>query len=58
MTDKSHAELLDVLKSLKGKVLLSSYDNELYSSLGWRTETKESRADKAGLRTEILYLNW
>jgi DNA adenine methylase len=58
MNNSQHEELCDALKSLKGKVMLSSYDNDLYRSLGWRSETKEARADKAGQRVEVLYMNW
>lgn len=57
MFDECHDDLLIGLKDLKGTVLLSGYDNEKYNALGWRKETKEARADKAGLRLECLWIN-
>ena len=36
MTDCDHRNLVDTLKNLKGKVLLSGYANEIYDTLGWR----------------------
>ncbi|MGC9219524.1 MAG: DNA adenine methylase [Athalassotoga sp.] len=42
MTEFDHGELVDILLSIKGKVLLSGYDNEIYSRLeenGWHTRT-------------------
>lgn len=38
MTDKDHKELIDILISLKGKVILSGYNNDIYKKLenyGW-----------------------
>ncbi len=39
MTDEQHAALLQVLKKSKAKIILSSYDNELYNEelRGWAT---------------------
>lgn len=33
LTDNEHKELIDRIQSLRGKVLLSGYDNDLYASL-------------------------
>jgi DNA adenine methylase len=56
MSLDDHIELLDFMKSLKGKIVVSGYDHELYNSLGWEKVTREARADKSGLRTECLWI--
>lgn len=58
MTNDQHAELIECLKSLKGKVMLSGYENKLYSELGWRKVTREARADRAAKRVECLWMNF
>ena len=35
MTDDDHVRLIDRLKTIKGKVMLSGYDNKIYDALGW-----------------------
>ncbi len=35
MTEDDHRDLVELLKGIKGKALLSGYPNELYDSLGW-----------------------
>lgn len=46
MSDADHAELLEVLRSLSGYVLLCGYDNELYRRTlkGWTRIDKHARA--------------
>ena len=61
MTDNEHLELLNVLLQLKGSIVLSGYDNELYNDIltGWKKETKDHYASgqKGGTkRTEILWI--
>lgn len=63
MSRDDHVNLLEVLKGVKGMVVLSGYDSKLYNDLlaGWaRFETK-SRIQKAcgGSRysTEVLWVN-
>ena len=59
MDDHDHVELLAFLKTLQGRVVLSGYQSEFYNDhlSGWKLVTKEARADKAGLRTECLWIN-
>jgi len=59
MTDEQHRELASVLHSLKGMVVLSGYDCNLYKELfaGWHKETKETLADGARKRIETIWLN-
>lgn len=62
MTALDHDELLTTILSLRGHVVLSGYDNELYNDRlgGWRKETKQARISAGrgtGIRTECLWLN-
>jgi DNA adenine methylase len=60
MTDDDHRELASVLHSLKGMVVLSGYacdlyDLELYAD--WQRVTKDTHADGARDRTEVLWIS-
>jgi len=61
MSDDDHRLLADVLRSLKGRVLLSGYacdlyDRELYRD--WNRVECEHLADGASPRTEVLWANY
>ncbi len=57
MDDRDHLELIQFLKTLQGRVLLSGYDSDMYDGLlDWQKVTKEARADKAGKRLECLWV--
>lgn len=60
MTDKDHSDLLDVLKSHKGPVLLSGYDSDLYNSAlrGWYREETVTMAQTSTKRREVLWMNF
>lgn len=60
MTDLEHIALLNVLKSHKGKVMISSYENDLYNYhlAGWRKEFKKTTAECSIKRTEVIYMNY
>lgn len=59
MTDDDHESLAEVLHHVKGAVILSGYDCELYARLyaGWAKQTKSAFADQAKPRVECLWLN-
>lgn len=59
MTDAEHSDLLSVLASLEGYVVLSGYAHPLYDSAlkGWRRVTKAALADGANKRIEVLWIN-
>jgi DNA adenine methylase len=59
LTDADHERLLDGLKSLTGMVVLSGYPSPLYESAlsGWRRIERQSLADGARPRMEVLWLN-
>ena len=59
MTDEEHLELLDLLEQHPGPVLLSSYENEIYSERlkHWNKESKRARAELGHVRKEVLWLN-
>lgn len=63
MTDQDHRQLAWLLKSVKGKVLLSGYTCRLYDELysDWRRDVKETTANGqkgAVPRTELLWANF
>lgn len=54
-----HAALLDRLRAVEGMVVVSGYADPLYDDVlaGWRRVEKETFADGARRRLEILWLN-
>lgn len=63
MTDEQHQELLNAIKGIKGKALISGYSSDLYNNAlsEWRKVTKESRISAGrgtGIRTECLWMNF
>ncbi len=60
MTDEEHKELLKVLTSHPGKVLLSGYDSRLYNEMltGWNKVQKSTLAEGGRGRTETLWMNY
>ena len=60
MTVEDHAELLTTLKDHSGPVLLSGYDNPLYNEMlqNWHREEIDTRAQTAGKRQEMLWMNF
>lgn len=63
LSDAEHIELLTALKQVRGHVVLSGYDTEMYNDLltGWSTATTEARISAgsgAGKRTEKLWMNF
>lgn len=62
LTDDQHAQLLELILSLKGKVILSGYQSDLYEQKlkGWRKLTKPTQACGANggvSREEVLWIN-
>lgn len=61
MTDEQHRELAEVLKGLSGMVAVGGYPSELYGELydaaGWVCVQKDTVADRARARVEVLWLN-
>ncbi len=61
MTKQQHIELADLVLDLKGKVIISGYDSELYSTdlySGWRKIQRQALADGARPRKEVLWMNF
>lgn len=60
MTDKDHADLLETLRSFKGKVILSGYKNPLYDDIlkDWPSVDIETTAERGLKRTETLWFNY
>lgn len=48
MTKEDHCELVELLKNVNGKVMLSGYDNDLYGSLGWKKQEWDVCCNAAG----------
>ena len=59
LIDEDHTNLLMFLQRLTGKVLLSGYDNTMYHDMltGWKCVKRNTYADGARQRTEILWIN-
>lgn len=60
MTNNEHIKLLELLKKHKGKVMISSYENELYDEMlkGWEKVFKNTTAENSLKRVEVLYMNY
>ena len=65
MTDKDHRELLDVLKQVRGKVILSGLASKLYDDAlsGWQRHTRDLPNNAASgstkrRMTEVLWCNF
>jgi DNA adenine methylase len=65
MTEADHRQLLDVLRSVQGKVILSGYANELYDAAlaGWTRHAYHLPNNAAGGKkkrrmTEVLWCNF
>lgn len=58
--DDAHEELLDVLQAHKGPVLLSGYDNPLYSShlQEWHREERTAYSQACSKKREVLWMNF
>lgn len=59
MTNDEHKELCEFLKQLRGTVVVSGYDNELYNDIlnGWHKHIRKAYADGAKERIEVLWIN-
>jgi DNA adenine methylase len=62
MSDQDHVELLDTLQSLKGMVIVTGYETDLYNQSlhDWqvnKTEARISSGRGTDLRTEVLWMN-
>ncbi len=55
-----HIKLLNALKKHKGKVMISSYENDLYDThlKGWGKEQKSTTAEGSVKRIETIYMNY
>lgn len=60
MDDSDHEQLLGFLSGLKGAVVLSGYQSEIYADClpGWRMVTRKALADGARPRIEALWMNF
>lgn len=59
LSDDDHRSLAEALHNIKGMVVLSGYDCQLYNELyaGWRRVSRNTRADRAVKRTETLWFS-
>lgn len=59
MTDADHLALLETLCASDSMILLSGYDCEMYRDMltGWHMESTQTRAERAAIRTECLWIN-
>ena len=60
MSNADHEQLVNVLNSCKGKIILCGYDHTIYEALNWKKVIKSvAAAGQSGsvLREEILWIN-
>lgn len=59
MNQEAHEKLSALLRAVKGMVIVSGYDSELYRDLyaGWSSVTRAAHADGAKDRVEVLWMN-
>lgn len=59
MTDSEHEQLINQLKTVKGYVILSGYENDLYKDLlpDWILRKKETRNQLREKRTECIWIS-
>lgn len=59
MTDADHGALLERLLACRARVVLSGYPSDAYDTAlsGWRRIVRETHADGARDRTEVLWMN-
>lgn len=60
MTDAEHYSLGEIIKTLRGKVIISGYQSTLYEEIygDWNRVERHALADGASPRTEILWMNF
>lgn len=60
MSIEQHEQLIDAILKIKGKVVISGYDSELYNSKlkDWHIETTRNMIDSRIKKTEILWMNF
>ena len=60
LTDHDHQDLLEFLKTLNGRVVLSGYASKTYDAAlkTWRRIERKALADGARTRTEVLWMNF
>lgn len=58
LSDTDHRRLLAAARDLQGMVVISGYESELYSEMlsGWVTQKRDTFADGAKKRTEVLWI--
>jgi hypothetical protein len=59
MTDDDHVELCMAARNLKGMVVLSGYDNNIYREIlsDWPTSSIAARAQTNAPRVEMIWIN-
>ena len=58
MSDADHKALLGLLRGLKGVVVLSGYESQLYNDAlaDWERYERQARVDGAGSAGEVLWV--
>lgn len=60
MTDKDHVELLELLRRHPGPVMISGYENEIYSEYlkDWHSKTRVTSCEHGLKREEVIWMNY
>ena len=58
--EKDHEELLEIVLKSEAKIMISSYESDLYNAYlkGWTKVKMSSCAEYAGSRIETIYMNY
>lgn len=59
-SDFEHMEFLNFCRSVKGKVIISGYDCDIYESnlSDWNTSRRDALGQKGTRRTEVIWMNF
>ncbi len=56
MSDEDHGKMIELIGELKGSVILSGYENEIYGKLGFEKIERKTRTQK-NESTEVLWIS-
>ena len=60
MYDDGQAELLDLIKASRAKIIISGYDCDLYNTAlaGWKKDSTMTQTTSADMAQETIWMNY